>query len=175
MKPFGEVRKIQGFEDYGVCRDGHVWRVTGRPSAPYLLKTWPDQDGYMTVWLFKNGRRHRFTVHRLVLQAFYGSGGPSKVACHINGNKTDNRSCNLKWATQQENIDDKRIHGTVACGEKIGVSKLTASDVLSIRSRLAQYGNRKLPNGLREQMAKEFGVSGVAILKARKGETWAHV
>lgn len=47
-------------------------------------------------------------VHRLVARAFLPApGGAAPVVNHKNGNKCDNRACNLEWATLSEN----RLHG----------------------------------------------------------------
>lgn len=58
--------------------------------------------GYRQIALYKNGIMKRFKVHRLVVFAFYGMS--SLQVNHINGNKTDNRLCNLEYVTQSENM-----------------------------------------------------------------------
>lgn len=46
-------------------------------------------------------RRHR--VHRLVCIAFHGEPPNNKCVDHIDGNKENNRSDNLRWCSWEEN------------------------------------------------------------------------
>lgn len=43
-------------------------------------------------------------VHRIVLSAFKSKPPGRDFANHINGNKRDNRLCNLEWSTNRENL-----------------------------------------------------------------------
>lgn len=44
-------------------------------------------------------------VHRIVAQEFcYNPGGSDMTVDHINGDKHDNRACNLRWVTIGDNI-----------------------------------------------------------------------
>nr|WP_255430669.1 HNH endonuclease [Xenorhabdus sp. TS4] len=48
-----------------------------------------------------NNHRKARTVHTLVAEAFLAGSG--ETVNHINGNKQDNRACNLEWASYSEN------------------------------------------------------------------------
>ena len=71
----------------------------------------------------------------------------------------------LRWDTRSGNHADKVIHGTDARGEKNARSKLTAGQVLEIRSS-ASSGN---------SLARKFGVSGSLISYIRRGKLWGHL
>lgn len=61
--------------------------------------------GYNRVCLYKNGVWKRFLVHRLVAQAFIPNPNNLPVINHINEIKTDNRSENLEYCTQKQNLE----------------------------------------------------------------------
>lgn len=67
---------------------------------------------YSIVELHKGAGRKKFSVHRLVMLAFVGPCPEGMEVCHNNGDPTDNRLTNLRYATRSENHYDKRRHGT---------------------------------------------------------------
>lgn len=65
---------------------------------------WNNKDNY-TICSFYKGERHTLFLHRIIINAQKG-----QVVDHINGNKLDNRKCNLRIATiQQNSCNHKRI------------------------------------------------------------------
>ena len=66
---------------------------------------------YHRVRLSREGKATMFRVHVLVLNAFIGPRPPKWTADHKNGNKDDNRLCNLEWVTQAENNRRARALG----------------------------------------------------------------
>jgi hypothetical protein len=71
----------------------------------------------------------------------------------------------LRWATPVENEADKRSHGTHLRGGLCGASKLTESQVLDIRRRVAAGDSQGA-------IAREYGVSQPAISRIMKRENW---
>lgn len=71
----------------------------------------------------------------------------------------------IRWATPQENNQDKISHGTSRRGEKSPVHKLTETDVRQIRRLLGQVSQRKL--------ASRFGVSQGCIAEISERKNWA--
>jgi hypothetical protein len=59
-------------------------------------------QGYRRVSLSKDNKNTNRSIHRLVIQSFFGD-SPDKVVNHKNGIKTDNRIENLEWVTISEN------------------------------------------------------------------------
>ncbi|MGV8064597.1 NUMOD4 motif-containing HNH endonuclease [Mycobacterium kansasii] len=98
----GQVRSL----DRTKVTAGKVTRISGR-----LLKPMVQHKGYLTVGLYRGGKRTIRPVHRLVLEAFIGP-GIGYQACHVNGDRADNRAQNLYWGTNSENQLDSVRHGT---------------------------------------------------------------
>lgn len=61
----------------------------------------PNGYGYLRVCI----DRKSFMAHRVAWAMHYGE-WPSKFIDHINGNKSDNRICNLRLATRSENAQN---------------------------------------------------------------------
>lgn len=101
-----EWRDVLGFEgQYQVSDDGYVrslpdidWR--GRFMSGRIMSQAVNEKGYETLVLRGESRR----VHRLVAEAFLPKPAPEKNQInHKNGNKRDNRVCNLEWCDNSEN------------------------------------------------------------------------
>ena len=73
-----------------------------------FLQQRPDKDGYLNVGLFFDGVSHTRKVHRLVAQAFIPNLCGLPTVNHINEVKSDNRVCNLEWASYRTQVN----HGT---------------------------------------------------------------
>jgi len=126
-------------------------------------------DGYLYISLYRNGKFINKSVHDLVLTAFEGECPPGKEGAHNDGNKINNMITNLRWATPTENNRDKRIHGTHLSGQKINTSKLDEDSVRRIR--MAYIRKR----GTMEQLGKIYGVGKTTIRDIVKRRTWKHV
>lgn len=82
--------------DLGQVRSGlrGEWRI---------LKTQANKKGYLWLtYTFKREKR-RECIHRLVARTFIPRVPGKQHINHINGIKTDNRTVNLEWCTNQEN------------------------------------------------------------------------
>lgn len=90
---------------YEVSDEGTVrsWANShgGLTESPHLLKIHKTLSGYEEVRLMYNGKAKHFLVHRLVLRAFLGTTPPQ--VNHKNGNKLDNRLCNLEESDASHN------------------------------------------------------------------------
>ena len=63
------------------------------PSHPHWKGGISFQDGYITVY---DRQRKKVFMHKLIAEHALGrKSKPNEVVHHINGNKTDNRNCNL--------------------------------------------------------------------------------
>lgn len=96
-------KDIKGYEGkYQVSNYGRVkslnYRHTGKEK---LLKPTLQPDGYLHVSLCKPLKR--FSIHRLVANAFIPN--PENLPCvnHKDENKHNNNVCNLEWCTHKYN------------------------------------------------------------------------
>ena len=76
-----------------------------------ILKATPDAKGYLRLRVTINGVKKSYKVHRLVAMAFIDNPDGKPQVNHINGDKADNRACNLEWVTNKENIVHARKTG----------------------------------------------------------------
>jgi hypothetical protein len=166
---------VHGFEGiYEITASGAVRRCAGFwCRAPRELKKHISNTGYERVKLTNCTRQGvKKTVHRLVYEHFIGPIPDGMTVNHRNGNKLDNRACNLELATQSEQMHHAYRTGLQkrACGEARGkVAKLTEDDVREIRRA---YVPRVMTY---DALAARFGVTQTAILAIVKRRTWTHI
>jgi len=166
---------VVGYE--GIYEISNLGRVAAlgydrRFSRPGILRPNMGRGYYGILLSFKrgeSGKRKRFTIHRLVMEAFVGPRPQNHDINHINGNKLDNRLCNLEYVTKSENqkhsfrlgLQDNR-------GEKHSQARLDDEKVRHIRSLISE--------GVRlTEIAAMFGVSQGQISHIKSGACWSHV
>ena len=110
-----------------------------------------------------NGHARR--AHRVSYEHFHCTDVSDKVVCH----KCDVVSCvnpdHLFSGTHADNAKDKVSKNRQSRGENRPLAKLTAKDVVSIRSSDMSC----------VQLGKLFNVSRSLITKIRRNEAWRHV
>jgi hypothetical protein len=157
-------------DDYQVSDQGRVRSYKGK-NARILSPAKDKKQGYLHVNLSDNGRMRYIRIHRLVIISFFGLPEPGQEVNHKNGIKDDNRLDNLEYVTRSQNIRhsiDVLGHKTGACGERHGRTKLTNTDIITIRERCASGGEYAT-------ISREYGLTDVAIGKIARGETWQNV
>lgn len=87
--------ELEQFSGYIITEDGRVYsHYKNKILKPYL-----NSNKYLRVAL----NTTRKYVHHLVAQAYLPPKKPEEEIDHINGNRTDNRACNLRWCSRSEN------------------------------------------------------------------------
>lgn len=133
-------------------------------SCLYFPKSLSRKIGYPTV---RNDGLNT-NASRIVCRMAHGEPPSTQhEAAHSCGN--GHLGCinpkHLRWATHIENVADRTIHGTTARGERMGLSKLSESDVREIRALRGKVSIVKL--------ASVFGVSDTCISAIQLRKSWA--
>lgn len=77
--------------------------TSGMTLKEQIIKPILQHSGYCHVGLWRGGVCKQARVHRLVAEAFLPNPENKPTVNHLNEDKTDNRACNLEWATYKEN------------------------------------------------------------------------
>lgn len=136
----------------GFLVDPQEGQVLGRQGEPVGIVC---KDGYVRL-----GKRRSYAeqyAHRIVCEAVHGPLGASYEVDHVNGNRSDNRACNLERVTHAENCRRAIASGRVKLGEAKSNAKLTAELVRTIR-------RSRRPT---RAWARELGVDPVTVRHAR--------
>lgn len=169
-----EIRLTVTAEGYAVGNDGSLWSYLYPHNS--LKKIWKKvgskfkskKNLYPTIGiLLENNRRLTTPIHVLVLTTFVGPCPEGLVCRHLDGNGFNNRLDNICWGTQQDNIEDKRRHGTLACGSKHKSSKLSEDDSIAIRVAVDSGATQA-------SQAEKYRVVQSVISKIVNGKTWKH-
>ena len=117
-------KPIMGYEGLYECSNlGRVRSLdridsNNHPLNGVILKPYISNSGYLLVGLYKQQKRDRKLLHRLVAEAFLPNPDNKPEIDHINTIKTDNtvflnedgsinyEKTNLRWTTRKENINN---------------------------------------------------------------------
>jgi hypothetical protein len=96
VSTFGNIlsieKKVKSSRGNGIC---HV--------KEKIVKSFANRNGYFSVLLYSNCFGKRYSLHRLVAQAFIPNPENKPQVNHKDGNKSNNKVDNLEWVTQSEN------------------------------------------------------------------------
>lgn len=137
-----ELISIPGYPNYKIDINGNIYTDRNGRIKKRTCKI--DKDGYKTIGLWKNGKQHCYSIHRLVALTFIPNPNNLPQIDHIDRNKLNNNVYNLRWVDAKTNANNKpyssrviqaRINGAVTSkpvsqytidGEKIASYKSIA-------------------------------------------------
>ncbi len=159
-------------DDYMAGSDGQIYSRTKYAGfGKKVLVDWyplvghKTTKGYRSISMCHNNTKVTKNVHRLICMAFHGI--PEKESMqvrHLDGNPKNNAPENLRWGTQQENWQDRELHGRGIKGEKHHASKLTDEE----RKHLRWAVKAKLCS--RRHAARMLGMSQSSISEICRGD-----
>lgn len=162
---------VAGYEGfYLVSSHGRVMNVSKRAGTTpgKILKPATNKKGYLFVRLCKDGRPKNAKIHHLVATAFIGKRPTGYTVNHKDGNKNDNRTGNLEYATSEQNLTHSfRTLGNA--GETNSTAKLKEWQVLRILELRQKYGYTH------RQLSEMFGVDSSVIGKIVRRKIWKHI
>ena len=86
------------------------------PISEKILSTKKSQKTrYLGVTLYRDNKKKRYLVHRLVAEAFVPNPNKLSEVNHIDENTKNNNACNLEWVTHKQNMN----HGTLPERKKL--------------------------------------------------------
>ena len=180
----GEAWKPLLFPGWKQLRKKYALSSSGRVASYYedvhadgKLLNGSVTTGYKTLNLHRPGNKGTLYLHREIARLFLKKDSPkNKYVIHLNHNKTDNASKNLKWVSLEEMIEHqqnspaKRAYKKIQASRSVGL-KLTVTQVKSIKKTLFS-NNRQLTI---KKLADKFGVSEMTLYRIKSGENWSRV
>ena len=94
-------KTIPSFEKYEASTLGRIRNI----KTKSILSLSTDMGGYLAMNLYDiNGNKINLKVHRIIAETFIPNPKAKLTVNHENKKRTDNRLCNLTWATHKEQI-----------------------------------------------------------------------
>lgn len=87
-----------------VCSNGYVFKQCKNGLYKLSPNNSCKTNGYVYTSTFVNEKLKRFSVHRLVAEAFIPNPNGFQVVNHKDGNRGNNCVENLEWCSQEDNI-----------------------------------------------------------------------
>lgn len=89
---------MKSYKGYKVLEDGTIIGKFGRPLKPRK------RGNYLSVRIHQGDiTKGNELIHRIIALCYVPKISGKDFVNHINGNKYDNRACNLEWVDRSEN------------------------------------------------------------------------
>lgn len=107
-----ECKRLKEYPYYKIYENGEVWRMAHRSTCGINLTTmklraYKTKNNYLMVSLHdREGKRMRFYLHRLIFEAFFGEIPTGYEIDHIDGDRQNCSTENLRLATHKANTNN---------------------------------------------------------------------
>lgn len=101
---------VKGYEDkLAVSNHGRVCRPeirlpNGTKQEMLIRKPYTHHTGYQYTLVYKDGKQHYLSIHRLVAEAFIPNPDNLSEVNHKDFDKENNYVTNLEWVTREQNM-----------------------------------------------------------------------
>jgi hypothetical protein len=125
-------KTVRNFSNYEIHEDNGI----RNKKTQRILKgrLW---HGYPKVTLMKDGKKHERRIHKLVAEHFHPNPNKLPIVDHKNGNRSDHRASNLRWASPSDN--QKFRYAVQRIGGYDEVEKLSKRTKMSIVDTIDKY------------------------------------
>lgn len=100
-----KIMPLKNFENYSISENGNIFK-TCKNGKIINIKPWinnKNPNDYLRVSLHKDGKQHKFLLHRLIALHFIPNYENKAQVNHKDGNRQNNSINNLEWVTNSEN------------------------------------------------------------------------
>lgn len=169
-RPIRGVNDCYYISNLGRVKSGGRWVNHSKKGIRFvrekILKQYAKPNGYMSIGIYLNKNIKTFYVHRLVAINFIDNPLIKGEVNHKDGDKTNNKVCNLEWVTKSENIKHAMETGLLPVGDQKANASLKNDQVVEIKKLLLlnKYTCR--------QIASKFNVSKDVIHFIKVGKSW---
>ena len=147
---YKDIKDLEG--KYQVSNFGQILSLNyHRSGKPKLLKLRKNKQGYLTVCIYKNGKKKIFKIHRLVAETFIPNPNNLPYVNHkIEGD--EGKKMNFVFFNEDETIDE----------EKTTIEWVTAKENNNYGSRNIRISKTKT-NGKKSKKVLQFTLNGEFI------------
>jgi hypothetical protein len=100
MKGYTPLKSYEGL--YWINKKGKIKNQNGEIIKPFI-----NEDNYLRITLYKNGRKRNYYIHKLVCQTFHKPIKGKKFVNHIDLNRQNNHYLNLEFVSHKENCNKR--------------------------------------------------------------------
>jgi len=155
-------KQIEDYPQYEVSDKGRVRKLIVKHSNHSYVYLHPQFrkkiNSYPYVELYKDSKRNRLAIHRLVALTFIPNPDNKPQINHIDGNKLNPNSNNLEWATCQENQQHAHIMGL---HQRESTAQITKQKYIQIKASYIQA---------LDKIANDYKVSKRMVLSVISGK-----
>lgn len=155
--------KYKDYFGYKVSACGTVLGKRGNPMSPS-----DNGRGYKILTLLVEGKPKTKAVHRIVAETWIPNPNNLTDVDHIDGDKLNNCSSNLRWVTHGENIRHcYTLEGRSAKGQSNARCQTDEETVRKIC--------KLLDEGMMPAKIRDMGYKYSLIRAIREGKNWRHI